>query len=127
VLISSGAVCQASGPAAPVCFTNEVAAFTNGQAVVAALQSGDAQSKKQIERLVGSRVLFSGSGRSGSVDLKIADDILVAVEMSPAKAVRPYARMEFAETVGALKSVDFEKRVIHITVQPEDWMVYQAR
>jgi hypothetical protein len=126
LLSSSGATCRASGPVAPICFTNEVAAFTNGQAVLAALKSGDAQSKKLIKALIGSRVLFAGSERAN--DLNLGGNIFLVVDGSrPPREGRPHARTWADEVVGVLKSVDFEKRLIHIEARPEDWKSYAAR
>lgn len=81
-VFSSGAICRASDAVAPFCFTNELAAFTNGQAVVAALKRGDEPGRKQLRALIGSRVLFDGSAGSGNADLKIGKDILLEVEVS---------------------------------------------
>jgi hypothetical protein len=125
-VFSSGAICRASDAVAPICFTNELAAFTNGQAVVAALKRGDEPGRKQLRALIGSRVLFDGSAGSGNADLKIGKDILLEVEVSPPREVRPHARNWLAEVVGVLTGVDVEKRVIHIKARPEEWKAYAA-
>ena len=125
LILSNATICRASSPVAPICFTNEVAAFTNGQAVLAGLKSGDAQSKKVIQGLVGSRVLFDGL-ESGN-GLKLGENIFLEVEgSSPPREGRPHARNWADEIVGVLKSVDFEKRVIHIKARPEGWKSYGA-
>ncbi|MGD0410894.1 MAG: hypothetical protein ABSC18_04265 [Verrucomicrobiota bacterium] len=111
----------------PICFTNELAAFTNGQTLYTALKSRDPESKKQIQALIDSRVLFDGWAGLGNADLHLGDDISLEVEVSPPREVRPHARNWEAETVGVLKSVDIEKRVIRIEIRPEDWKAYEAR
>jgi hypothetical protein len=109
----------------PVCFTNELAAFANGQAVLAALKSGGVQGKKVIQALIGSRVLLDGSERGNSLDL--GDSLFLEVEgSSPPREGRPHARNWADEIVGVLKSVDFEKHVIHIRARPEEWKSYGA-
>ena len=122
-----GSICRAADPPLPICFTNEPTAFTNGQTLLAAVKAGDAQSKKQVEALIGARVLFHGSRWGTNANLKLGDRVFLEVELNPAGEVRPHAALWQAEVVGILQAVDFGKRVIRIQVQPEEWKAYQVR
>ena len=84
LILSSGEIYQAVAGGPPYYFTNEVAAFTNGQAVLTALQNGDAQSRKQIQTMVGSRVLFDGLGLSpDGLKLKLDGNVILVIEIPP--------------------------------------------
>ena len=112
----------------PVFFTNKTA-IANGSTVLAAVRSGDTQSKASIQALIGSQVIFVGGAAppGGNANLMVASNVVLEVEIRPARDVRPHAVVWSAEVLGTLKSVDFEKRVIHIRAKPEDWRVRETR
>jgi hypothetical protein len=102
----------------PRYFTNELAAFTNGQAVLAAMKRGDEQSKKQIQSLIDSRAFFHFASGSGD-KLVAGDNMFLEVEVSPQREWPRGSHAYAGEVVGVLKTVDFDKHVIHIKIQPE--------
>jgi hypothetical protein len=110
--------------------TNETA-IANGRTVWLAVLSSDAQSKTNIQKLVGSQVGFAGYAlQFGSANLWINSNVVVEVEIRPAQDVYrnvSHARQIFGEVLGILKGVDFEKRVIRIQAKPEDWRITGAR
>jgi hypothetical protein len=124
LFLSSGLVCYAQNPVPPFCFTNEATAFTNGQAVLAALKIGDAQSKKQVQALIGSRVWFPflAYGNASIYYVDYHENISLEVEVNPPQEL-PKIMTYSGECVGILKAVDFEKRVIHIKIQRKDWVI----
>ena len=95
-----------------------------------AVLSSDAQSKTNIQRLVGSQVGFAGyAPQFGWANLQLNSNIVVEVEIRPPQDVYRnvgHARQMFAEVLGILKSVDFEKQVIRIQAKPEDWRIIGA-
>ena len=111
----------------PLHFTNQTA-IANGHTVLSAVRSGDAQGRTNIQALLGSQVVFVGSiaPPGGSANLMVWSNIVLEVEIRPARDVRPHAVVWSAEVLGILKSVDFEKRVIHIRAKPEDWRVRET-
>jgi hypothetical protein len=112
-------------------FTNETP-IVNGRTVWLAVLSGDAQSQTNIQKLVGSQVGFAGYAYAlqfGNANLWVNSNIVVEVEIRPPQDVNRnvyHARQISAEVLGILKSVDFEKRVIHIQAKPEDWKITGA-
>ena len=112
-------------PTMPIHFTNETA-VANGSTVLSAVLSGDPLSKTNVQALVGSPVVFVGfAAQIGTANLLVKSNILVEIELKPWRDVyenEPHARQNYAEVLGILKSVDFEKRVIHIQAKPADWM-----
>jgi hypothetical protein len=113
LLLSSELFCSASDPVPPFIFTKEGAAFTNGQAVLAALKIGDAQSKSQVQALFESRVLFDYS-YSKAGEVVVGDNISLEVEVSSPFDFWSPVHAYKGECVGILKAVDFEKHVIRI-------------
>ena len=111
----------------PLFFTNQTA-VANGSTVLSAVRSGDTQSKASVQALIGSQVVFVGGAAppGGNANLMVASNIVLEVEIRPARDVRPHAVVWSAEVIGTLKSVDFEKRVIHIRAKPEDWRVRET-
>jgi hypothetical protein len=106
---SDGVISFSPGVHLPVCFTNELDAFINGQGNSwrpASTRLGGQQASAGT--CVGSRVLFDGAAGSGNADLKIGDDVFLEVELTPNQEVRPHARNWVAEVVGVLKSIDRE-------------------
>ena len=103
--------------------TTNATAITNGQSVVSALLAGDSS---RVQALVGSQVAFRGYGSGGSMtnhpaNLMISSNIILDVEIVPARnMIRPCC-VWWADVLGTLKSVDFEKRVIYIQARLEDW------
>jgi len=108
----------------PVFFTNTTA-IANGSTVLAAVRSGDTQSKASVQALIGSQVVFVGGAAppGGTANLIVASNVVLEVEIRPVQDVRPHSATWSAEVLGTLNSVDFEKRVIHIRAKPEDWRV----
>ena len=104
----------------PYFFTNQIA-VSNGQAVVSAVCSGSSQTN--IQALIGSPVVFIGGAAppGGNANLTVWSNVVVEVEISPARDVRPHSVYWEAEVLGSLKSVDFQKRIIHIRAKPDDW------
>jgi hypothetical protein len=104
----------------PYFFTNQVA-VSNGQAVVSAVCSGGSQTN--ILALIGSPVVFIGGEAppGGDANLTVWSNVVVEVEIRPARDVQPHSVYWEAEVLGTLKSVDFQKRVIHIWAKPDDW------
>ena len=104
-------------------------AVTNGNTVLAAVRSADAQSKMSVRALIGSQVVFYGYPPDGRVyegtiaDLMISSNVVLEVEIRPFRDVSPHAIAWDAKVLGTLKSIDFEKRVIRIRARPEDWRV----
>jgi hypothetical protein len=78
--------------------------------------------------LIGSQVVFVGSAASpgGNANLMVWTNVVLEVEIRPERDVRPHSAFWHAEVLGTLKSVDFEKRVIHIQAKPEDWRVRET-
>jgi len=115
----------------PAYFTNELVAFTNGSAVVAAMRAVDEQSKAHVQSLIGARVLFQGISyvlpNGTNADLNLGSGILLNVELNPERDVRPGGRMWRAEVVGTLEGVDFQKRIIRIKTRPECWFALWVR
>jgi hypothetical protein len=126
-----GAGSRADDPRAPICFTNELVAFTNGLAVTTAFKTAEAISQAHVDSLIGSRVLFDGNSwdapRGTNADLNLGGGLLLCVELEPQHDVRPHGGLWRAEVVGVLRSIDFEKRVIHVKARPEDWKAYLIR
>jgi len=108
----------------PIFFTNQTA-VANARAVLSAVRVGDSQSKTNVQALIGSQVVFAGGAAppGGSANLMVSSNVVLEVEISPSRGVRPRAISWDAEVLGTLKSVDFEKRVIKIRAKPEDWRV----
>ncbi|HEY3931336.1 MAG TPA: hypothetical protein VGM58_03095 [Verrucomicrobiae bacterium] len=112
-------------------------AAINGQTVLLGIRSGDEQSRTNVQRLIGSTVVFVGDSdesRKGVFsdlqthrvdDLQPHDkDIKIEVDIIPFRDVHPgMCGSWVAEVRGTLESVDFEKRIIRITAKPEDWKV----
>ena len=121
-LFAAGLTAMADDSPKPFFFTNQVA-FTNGQSVLSAVRSGDAQSKTNVLALIGSPIVFIGSAAppGGNANLMVWSNVVVEVEIRPARDVRPHSVFWTAEVSGTLKSIDFEKRVIRIRAKPEDW------
>jgi len=116
---------------APVCFTNELVAFTNGSTVLAALKAADEPGKVRVGSLIGSRVLFQGNNwtapRGTNADLNLGGGVLLCVELDPQHDVRPHGGLWRAEVVGVLSSVDWEKHVVYIKSRPEEWKAFWVR
>jgi hypothetical protein len=108
----------------PIFFTNKTA-IANGSTILAAVRSGDTQSKASVQVLIGSQVVFVGGAAppGGNANLMVASNVVLEVDIRPSRDVRPHSVAWSAEVLGTLKSVDFEKRVIHIRAKPEDWRV----
>lgn len=108
----------------PVFFTNKTA-IANGSTILAAVRSGDTQSKVSVQALIGSQIVFVGGAAppGGNANLMVASNVVLEIEIRPARDVRPHSVAWSAEVLGTLQSVDFEKRVIHIRAKPEDWRV----
>ena len=117
-------IARAADSWSPAFFTNKTA-IANGSIVLAAVRSGDTQSKASVQALIGSQVVFVGGAAppGGNANLMVASNVVLEVEIRPARDVRPHSVAWSAEVLGTLKSVDFEKRVIHIRAKPEDWRV----
>ena len=115
---------HAADSLSPYYFTNQTA-ISNGSTVLSAVRSRDTQSKASIQALIGSQVVFVGGAAppGGNANLIVASNVVLEVEIRPLRDVRPRAVAWSAEVLGTLKSVDFEKRVIHIRARPEDWRV----
>jgi hypothetical protein len=115
---------HATDSGSPVFFTNKTA-IVNGSTVLAAVRSGATQSKASIQVLIGSQVVFVGGAAppGGNANLMVASNVVLEVEIRPVRDVRPHSVAWSAEVLGTLKSVDFERRVIHIRAKPEDWRV----
>jgi len=109
----------------PIYFTNQTA-VANGNTVLSAVLSGDSQSKTNVQALVGAQVIFVGLAvKEGTGNLLVKSNIFVEVELKPWRDVyenEPFARQNYAEVLGTLASVDFEKRVVHIQAKPKDWL-----
>lgn len=129
--LAIGGACIQAAERKPMCFTNELAAFTNGQTVLRAINLGNAQDKIQAQALAGTRVLFTGSSweapRGTKADLNLGNGILLKVELTTERNVRPHGAMWRAEVVGVLKDVDFEKRIVTVRTRPEEWQAYWVR
>jgi hypothetical protein len=122
LLFAAGCTAFAADTPKPFFFTNQIA-IANGQIVLSAIHSGVSQSQTNIQALIGSPVVFIGSAAppGGNANLMVSSNVVLEVEIRPARDVRPHSVFWDAEVFGTLKSVDFEKRVIHIQARPEDW------
>jgi hypothetical protein len=120
LLLAASDVAFADDAPKPYFFTNQIA-VSNGQAVVSAVCSGSSQTNTQA--LTGSPVVFIGGAAppGGNANLTVWSNVVVEVEIRPARDVRPHSVYWEAEVLGTLKSVDFQKRVIHIWAKPDDW------
>lgn len=130
VLALAETTAQAEDHRKPICFTNELAAFTNGSTVLTAITTSNYLAKARIESLIGSRVLFDGDNSkvpSTNADLNLGKGVILRVELNPQRDILPKGPMWRAEVVGILRSVDFERRVIHITARPEEWQAFIVR
>jgi len=112
----------------PIYFTNH-SAISNGRSVLTAMISEDAQRKTNVQALIGSQVVFVGGTAppGGSANLMVWTNVLLEVQIRPARDVRPHSVVWTSEVLGTLESVDFQKRVIHIQAKPEDWIVRETR
>jgi hypothetical protein len=112
----------------PIFFTNQTA-IANARTVLAAVRSGDLQSRTNVQALIGSQVVFAGGAAppGGNADLLVSSNLVLKVQISPARDVRPHSVFWVAEVLGTLKSVDFEKRTIHIVAKPKDWRPRELR
>jgi hypothetical protein len=93
LVLGIGAVCAQTAERRPVCFTNELTAFTNGMLVLAAMKAEPAQGRTQVLPLIGSRILFNGNNygapRGTNADLNLGKGILLRVHLSPDGDVCP--------------------------------------
>ena len=87
LLLALSATTARAAERQPLCFTNELAAFTNGLKVLAAVRAGDTQSKARVAPLIGSRVLFQGDNWNRpygtNADLNLGSGVLLRVELTP--------------------------------------------
>jgi hypothetical protein len=106
-------------------FLEKRTAITNGWKVLNAVLSGDANSKRSIRALYGSQVVFAGDGpRADSyANLDLVSNVVLEVEISPGHLSHPQNFSWSAEVFGTVKEVDFDKRVIRIVAEPENWIV----
>jgi hypothetical protein len=121
--IVTACTAPAAGNDTPIFFTNATA-VANGRTVLAAVLSGDAQSKTNVQALLGAAVVFVGGGSSAlgvNANLTLCSNVVVDVEIQPPRDVRPQAAGWNAEVLGTLKRVDFRKRIIYIRARPERW------
>ena len=129
--VLAGISSRAEDRRAPIYFTNELVAFTNGLKVLTAVKVADAKGKERVESLIGSRVLFRGNNSEAphgtNADLNLGNGVLLIVELNPHLNIRLPGRMWVAEVVGVLKSVDFEHRIVHIKALPEEWKACMVR
>jgi hypothetical protein len=120
---------------------DDSSAVTNGQAVLAALKGGDAESaKRQTQGLLGARVQFRGNtvgdgqfGSEGRLLLDLGDKVYLTVERigptpeSPPEDEGPHARNRQAEVVGVLEGVHVDLRLVIVKARPEGWKIIGAR
>ena len=127
-LIGFATAASADDSLPPIFFTNQTA-IANARAVLAAVRSGDLQSKTNVQALIGSQVVFAGGAAlpGGNADLLVSSNVVLKVQIRPSRDVRPHSVFWVAEVSGTLKSVDFEKRTIHIVAKPENWRPRELR
>jgi hypothetical protein len=111
----------------PIYFTDKTV-IANGSNVLSAVYSSDKQSRARVQALIGSQVAFYGGTAppGANANLIVGTNIVLDVEIRPFRDVRPHSVCWGADVMGTLKSVDFEKRVIHIRAKPEDWRVRET-
>ena len=114
----------------PSFFTNQLA-ISNGRAVLAAMISGDTQSKTNVQALIGSQVIFEGTGSAlpgatspgTNANLMVWSNVVLQVDLRPLQEVRLHNAFSWsAKVLGTLKGVNFQERVIYIEAKPEDWI-----
>jgi hypothetical protein len=114
----------------PSFFTNQLA-ISNGRAVLAAVISGDTQSKTNVQALIGSQVVFEGTGSASpgtmspgtNANLMVWSNVVLQVDIRPPRDDGSHGAFAWSvKVLGRLKGVDFQKRVIHIEAKPEDWI-----
>ena len=120
----------------PILFTNQTA-IANGKAVLSAVYADAAQSKTNIQALIGSQVVFyTHRGPTGTnCVLTLRSNFVVFVEFNPPYKYpgmnifwghgNTYPCDEFysTEILGTLKSIDMEKRIVTVVARQEDWKV----
>jgi hypothetical protein len=112
----------------PIFFTNGTA-IANARTVLAAVRSGDLQSRTNAQALIGSQVVFAGGAAppGGNADLVVSSNIVLKVQIRPERDVRPHSVFWVAEVLGTLRSIDFNKRTIQIVAKPQNWRVRETR
>ena len=107
----------------PMHFRYEKVAITNGRTVLSAVLSGDAQSKTNVQALIGSKVVFVGGAAppEDNANLVVWSNVVVEVELRPSRNVIPRSVYWEAEVLGTLQSVDFKRKIIRIRAKPDDW------
>jgi hypothetical protein len=120
----------------PILFTNQTA-IANGHIVLSSMFADGAQTKTNIQALIGSQVVFYTHGGSKGTNcvLTLQSNTVLVVEFNPPYKYpgmnifwghgNTYPSDEFysTEILGTLKSVDVEKRVINIVARQEDWKI----
>ena len=104
----------------PFRYSTNTAAIANGHVIILALRSGDS---RKVQELAGSEVVFSGVAPfiGGGTNITVESNIVLNVELRPWHSVRTPGAVSEVEVSGTLKRVDFDKRVIYIRAQPDDY------
>jgi len=128
LLVGTAIAASADESLPPIFFTNQTA-IANARVVLSAVRAGDSQSKTNVQALIGSQVVFAGGAAppGGNANLMVSSNVVLEVQIRPARDVRPHSVFWVAEVSGTLKGVDFKKRVIHIIAKPEDWRARELR
>lgn len=87
---------------APFHFIYEKVAITNARTVLSAVLSGDAQSKTNVQALIGSKVVFVGGAAppGNNANLLGWSNVVVEVELRPSRNVIPRSVYWEAEVLG---------------------------
>ncbi|HEV2329747.1 MAG TPA: hypothetical protein VGY56_13275 [Verrucomicrobiae bacterium] len=107
-------------------FTNETV-VANSRTVLLAVYSGSGHSRAEVQTLIGSQVAYGGyaalAAEAGGhpASLMLSGNVVLNVDIQPPKDVRPQAATWYAQVMGTLKRVDFQKRIIYIQAKPENW------
>jgi hypothetical protein len=97
--------------------------------ILTGIRAGNSQERDKVRSFIGEMVILEGCAslhRDGvTSDLRTDDGIQIDVDLVPNHDVHPPGPHGTwcAEVKGIFQSVDFEKRVIHITAKPKDYHV----
>ena len=97
--------------------------------ILTGIRAGSSQERDNLRAHIGDTIILDGCcypRRDGiDADLVTDDGIVIDVDLVPPRSVRPPGPHGTwcAEVRGIFQSVDFEKRVIHITAKPKDYHV----
>jgi len=106
------------------CFKGKEEAILNGIEVLSAIKG-----KKSSAKMIGKYAAFyGGTAPPGkNANLILSDGTILDIKVLPYRDVRPQAVVWSVCVLGRLDRIDFEKRIIYMTVKPANWRVVGAQ